>query len=152
MAFFPSWASNDSSTWHSHDTLLLTPVDNLGLPRWCGQELTCQCWRHKKHGFYLYIRKIPWRRARQPTPVFLLGESHWQRSLQSMGSQRVGYDWSILAQHIDNLSLVCRPSQHDPCGSRREKMESNLQVKTTRHWEVKWLALGSHRDPARRNE
>ena len=27
------------------------------------------------------IRKIPWRRERQPTPVFLSGESHGQRSL-----------------------------------------------------------------------
>ena len=26
--------------------------------------------------------KIPWRRARQPTPVFLPGESHGQRSLK----------------------------------------------------------------------
>ena len=26
-------------------------------------------------------QKIPWRRAWQPTPVFLPGESHWQRSL-----------------------------------------------------------------------
>ena len=28
-----------------------------------------------------WIRKIPWRRAWQPTPVFLPGESHGQRSL-----------------------------------------------------------------------
>ena len=27
------------------------------------------------------IRKIPWRRAWQPTPVFLLGEFYGQRSL-----------------------------------------------------------------------
>ena len=27
------------------------------------------------------IRKIPWRRAGQPTPVFLPGESHGRRSL-----------------------------------------------------------------------
>ena len=27
------------------------------------------------------IRKIPWRRVWQSTPVFLLGESHGQRSL-----------------------------------------------------------------------
>ena len=26
-------------------------------------------------------RKIPWRRARQPTPIFLSGEFHGQRSL-----------------------------------------------------------------------
>ena len=28
-----------------------------------------------------WVGKIPWRRARQPTPVFLPGESHGQRSL-----------------------------------------------------------------------
>ena len=28
-----------------------------------------------------WIGKIPWRRAQQPTPVFLPGESHGQRSL-----------------------------------------------------------------------
>ena len=28
-----------------------------------------------------WVGKIPWRRAWQPTPVFLLGESHGQRSL-----------------------------------------------------------------------
>ena len=28
-----------------------------------------------------WVRKVPWRRAWQPTPVFLLGESHGQRSL-----------------------------------------------------------------------
>jgi len=27
------------------------------------------------------VRKIPWRRAWQPTPVFLTGESHGQRRL-----------------------------------------------------------------------
>ena len=28
-----------------------------------------------------HVRKIPWRREWLPTPVFLLGESHGQRSL-----------------------------------------------------------------------
>ena len=37
-----------------------------------------------------------WRRKWQPTLVFLPGESHGQRSL-SMGSHRVGHDWSDLA-------------------------------------------------------
>ena len=43
------------------------------------------------------VRKIPWRRAWQPTPVFLPGESHGQRSLVS--SQRVGRDRSDLITH-----------------------------------------------------
>ena len=32
-------------------------------------------------GFYPWVGKIPWRRAWQPTPVFLPGASHGQRSL-----------------------------------------------------------------------
>ena len=44
------------------------------LPWWLsGKESTCQCRRHR---FNLCIRKIPWRRKWQPTPVFLPGESH----------------------------------------------------------------------------
>ena len=37
--------------------------------------------RHKGYRFSSWVRKIPWRRAWQPTPVFLPGESHGQRSL-----------------------------------------------------------------------
>ena len=35
----------------------------------------------KRHGFHPWVGKILWRRAWQPTPVFLAGESHGQRSL-----------------------------------------------------------------------
>ena len=40
------------------------------------------------------VRKIPWRRAWQPTPVFLPGEFLGQRSLTGYSSQgcRVGHD------------------------------------------------------------
>ena len=41
----------------------------------------------------------PWRRAQQPNPQFLPGESHGQREepggLQSMGLQQVGHNWVI---------------------------------------------------------
>jgi len=37
--------------------------------------------RCRRCGFNPSIRKIPWRRKQQPTPVFLLRESHGQRSL-----------------------------------------------------------------------
>ena len=43
-----------------------------------GKEVTCRC---KRHGSDPWVGKIPWRRAWQPTPVFLPGESHGQRSL-----------------------------------------------------------------------
>jgi len=35
----------------------------------------------KRCGFDPWVRKIPWRRAQQPIPVFLPGESPGQRSL-----------------------------------------------------------------------
>ena len=48
-----------------------------GLPLWLSgnavqekQEIQVQSW----------VRRIPWRKAWQPTPVFLPGESHGQRS------------------------------------------------------------------------
>ena len=46
-----------------------------------GKELACQWRRHKRLGFDPWVGKIPWRRAWQPTPVFLPGESHGQRNL-----------------------------------------------------------------------
>ena len=48
-----------------------------------GKEHTCQFRRHQRHRFDPWIRKIPWRGAWQPTPVFLPGESHGPRSLVS---------------------------------------------------------------------
>ena len=61
------------------------------------KESACKGRRCKRHGFDPYVRKIPWRRAWQPTPVFLPRESSWTEEsgwLQSMESQRVGHDWS----------------------------------------------------------
>ena len=40
---------------------------------------------NKRHRFDPWVRKVPWRRAWQPTPVFLPGESHGQRSLAGYG-------------------------------------------------------------------
>ena len=54
----------------------------LGFPGGAsGKEPACQCRRHKRCRFNPWVGKIPWRRARQLTPVFLPGESHGQRSL-----------------------------------------------------------------------
>ena len=35
----------------------------------------------ERHRFDLWVKKIPWRRAWQHSPVFLPGESYGQRSL-----------------------------------------------------------------------
>ena len=43
-------------------------------------------------GFDSWVRKIPWRRAGQPTPVFLPGESPGQRSLAGYSSRGQSHD------------------------------------------------------------
>ena len=54
----------------------------LGCPAGAGgKESTCQYMRHRRHRFYPWVGKIPWKKTWQPTPVFLPGESHGQRSL-----------------------------------------------------------------------
>ena len=64
-------------------------IADFGHSRWhSAKEFTCQCRRHERCKFYPWVRKILWGRKWLPTPVFLPGNSHEQRSL-------VGYSaWS----------------------------------------------------------
>ena len=69
----------------------------LGFPSGAsGKEPVCQCRRHKRCGFNPCVGKIPWRRKWQPTPVFLPGESHGQRSL--MGYSPGGHKESDMTE------------------------------------------------------
>ena len=55
----------------------------LWLPSWLsGEESACHCRRCWRRGFNILVWKLPWRKRKwRPTPVFLSGESHGQRSL-----------------------------------------------------------------------
>ena len=92
------------SKWHRSGLKFLWPGDFFfplkfrrmavaeGLSMWAsGKEPACQCRRRKRRKFNLWLGKIPRRRARQPIPVFLPGESPGQKSggLQSMKLQRI---------------------------------------------------------------
>ena len=65
---------------------------------WSGlvvENLHYQC---RRRGFDPWVGKIPWRRKWQPTPVFLTGEPHVQRSL-------VGYSpWGC--QELDSTGRL----------------------------------------------
>ena len=54
---------------------------SLSVLHFTGKELVCQFRRLKRCRFDSWIGSIPWGRTWQPTPVFLPGESHAQRSL-----------------------------------------------------------------------
>ena len=79
--------------------------ENFGLANWC-YSLVSQPVKKlpamRGQGFNPWVRKIPWRRAWQPTPVFLPGrisQTEEYGSPQFMGSQRVRHDWATNTQH-----------------------------------------------------
>ena len=70
------------SDTHQHEPVIILYICIpflLGLPKGLsGKASTCQCRSHSE--LSPWIRKIPWRRKWQPTPVFLPGKFHGQRS------------------------------------------------------------------------
>ena len=71
-----------------------------------GEESACQCRRCR---FDAWIKKIPWRKKWQHTPVFLPGKFHglgaWQATVQEVAKSQT---WLITAQL--QLHAECLPS------------------------------------------
>ena len=71
-----------------------------------GKEPACQCRRQKRCGFHPWVRKLPWRRARQPTPVILA----W-RIPKNRGGWRAavhgGHKESDTTGHLNTHSRKC---------------------------------------------
>ena len=61
----------------------------------------------RRLGFSPWVGKIPWRRAWQPTPVFLSGESHGQRSLAgySQGVAKTQTRLKGLSRHVQQTGV-----------------------------------------------
>ena len=83
------------------DLCLGIPSSSRELPRWLsGQESACSCRRHRKCRIDPWVRQIPWRRKRQPTPGFLMGKFHGQRSL--VGYTPWGRKESYITERLSN--------------------------------------------------
>ena len=96
-----------SSSSAAEENCLLTKFHPKSFPGGSdGKKSALQCGRPE---FYPWIGKMLWRREWQPTPVFLPGKSHGQRSLahvgQSMGPQKVDTTKGLIPSHIS-----CSPS------------------------------------------
>ena len=85
-----------------------------------GRRLCLQC---RRPGFNPWVRKIPWRRAWPPTPVFLPGRSYGQRSLagysprshkESDTTERLS-----IAPSLQSFSLCSRMTSEERVGSKR---------------------------------
>ena len=89
-------------------------------------RICLQC--RKPRGSDLWVRKIPWRRKWQPTPVSLPGKSHGLRmeepgGLQSIGSQRVGH------KSVTNTYLLTAFAQ--PCSPHYNFTLLSVKIKNT---------------------
>ena len=74
----------------NHQTCVITDlsssINSQGLKGFPGgSEVKAVCPQCGRPGFNPWVRKIPWRRKWQPTPVFLPGESRGRRSLVGYG-------------------------------------------------------------------
>ena len=68
----------------------------------------CVCTIHLqwgRPGFNPCVGKIPWRKVWQPTPVFLPGESHGQRSLAGQSLQ--GHKELDMTEQLSTCVCVC---------------------------------------------
>ena len=82
-----------------------------------GKESTHQCKRH---------RFDPWRRKWQPTPVFLPGESHGQRSLAGYSPR--GFKESDTTEHTHRHWSRVDPNPMPSVLIRRENRHGDIQI------------------------
>ena len=95
----------------------------MGFPGGAGdKDPACQC----RRGLDPWDGKIPWRRAWQPTPVFLLENPVDKEPgrLQSIGSQRVQHHWSDL---VTTHSSVAR-KEGNLARNLRKKKQLDSQI------------------------
>ena len=92
-----------------------------------GKESACQYRRCKRRGFSPWVWKISWSGKRHPTPVFLLGKFHGQRSLAGC-SPRGLKELDLtgpLSTHTMRLTLICYLQNSALLILAQESWESN---------------------------
>ena len=109
--YFSQVSSYFKTTFCSENVVL----DDTGLSRWLsGKELNCQCKSLRRRSFDPWVGKIPWRRERQPIPVFLPGESNAQRNW--VGYSPWGRMWAWMSNYYppDLVILTCSSADFPP--------------------------------------
>ena len=89
------------------------PTCTSGFPWWLSsKERACQC---RRRGLDPWVRKIPWRRKWQPTPLFLCGKSHAQRTLEGYSPwdrKRVRHNLATKQQRTTSTSKILTLKNH----------------------------------------
>ena len=114
----------------------------------------CQCRRHERRGFSPWVAKIPWRRAWQPTLVFLLGnpwtERAWWATVHRVAKSRTWLEQLSIAQRKLEFYPKTKYSEknnhyyHIPTANiinPRAQTQSGLKVSSYSTWSIaedKW--------------
>ena len=120
------------------------------------KESACQS---RRNGFNPWVRKTPWRRKWQPTPVFQPGKSHGQRTWQAT-VHRGANSWTQLSNwthrhtHTQKaaleMKLICYQVKRDRGSDKmlyvslmvstrdQESKKGTRELKTTRKQSMKW--------------
>ena len=94
----------------------------------------------KRCRFYAWVGKIPWCKAWQPTPVFLPGESHGQRSLAGyslQGHTELDTEEKLIERLTETRLKGCRPCTHPDV----------INNPSLNHFAVKLLSKSFHLGP-----
>ena len=78
----------------------------------------------RRTGLYPWVQNIPWRRKQQPTPVFLPGKSHWQRS-------QVGYSPEG-CKELDTTEWLTHTHRCESC----KEISLCETIKKAEHWRI----------------
>ena len=88
-----------------HNVLLQGFPDGTG-----GQEPSCKCKRRKRHGLNPWVRKIPWRRAWQPTQYSCLknpmDRRAWWAIVHRVTKSRTWLKWLSMHTGTQSLSIT----------------------------------------------
>ena len=112
-----------------------------------------RCWRPRSNPCF---RKIPWRRKWQPTPVFLPGEFHGQRSLAGYSpwghrdldtTERLSF--SLLTEGLHSLKIhILKPSPQYDGICRQDIGEDNWFTRVESSWEGLMPVWRNSREPS----
>ena len=131
LACCDSWGhkESDMTEW------LICDISQYGLPRWLNGNLEagnlCQYKRVRRCSFDPWVRKIIWRRKRQPIPVFLPREVHGQRNLP-------GYSpWDC--KESDTTEWLHNARKEENC-YKESKVKARNENQGNRNKECLWWA------------
>ena len=91
------------------------------------KESACQCRRHKRYVLDSWVRKIPWSRKWQLTPVFLPEKFHRQRSLE--GYSPWGCNKSDTTEHVHTHTHThTRTHTHTLVHAAKERLRVSVEM------------------------